>query len=101
MSRRCMITGKGVMSGNNVSHAQNKTRRKFLPNVQDTSVFSELLGRKVRIRVTPDGLRTLDHKGGLDAFLLGTAPTKLDPKLRPVRVQVAKAFEAKQAAMKA
>ncbi|MDP7142465.1 MAG: 50S ribosomal protein L28 [Alphaproteobacteria bacterium] len=95
MSRRCMVTGKGVMSGNNVSHALNRTRRKFLPNVQDTSVFSEALGRKVRIRVSADGLRTLDHKGGFDAFLVNTAPSKLDPELRPVRKAVVKALDEK------
>jgi len=89
-----MVTGKGVMSGNNVSHAQNKTRRKFFPNIQDTSVFSEALGRKVRIRVSADGLRTLDHKGGFDAFLVKTAPTKLDPDLRAVRKAVVKAMDA-------
>lgn len=96
MSRRCMITGKAVMTGNNVSHAHNKTRRVFLPNVQDTSVFSEVLGRKIKIRVSTAGLRTLEHKGGLDVFLMDTAPTKLDPALRPVRKQVEKALAEKK-----
>ncbi|HIF26588.1 MAG TPA: 50S ribosomal protein L28 [Micavibrio sp.] len=96
MSRRCMITGKAVMTGNNVSHAHNKTRRVFLPNVQDTSVFSEALGRKIKIRVSTAGLRTLEHKGGLDQFLMGTAPTKLDPALRPVRKQVEKVLADKK-----
>ena len=96
MSRRCMVTGKAVMSGNNVSHAHNKTRRVFLPNVQDTSVFSEVLGRKIKIRVSTAGLRTLEHKGGLDQFLMGTAPTKLDPALRPVRKQVEKVLADKK-----
>ena len=96
MSRRCMITGKAVMTGNNVSHAHNKTRRVFLPNVQDTSVFSEALGRKIKIRVSTAGLRTLEHKGGLDVFLMDTAPTKLDPALRPVRKQVEKALAEKK-----
>ena len=91
MSRECMITGKKVMTGNNVSHAQNKTRRTFLPNVQDTSVYSELLKRKIRIRVTAAGLRTLDHKGGIDAFLLNTAKTKVHPKLRAIKAEVEKA----------
>jgi len=91
MSRQCMITGKKVMSGNNVSHAQNKTRRKFLPNVQDTSVYSETLKRKIRIRVTAAGLRTLDHKGGIDAFLMGTAKTKVHPDLRAVKAEIEKA----------
>lgn len=91
MSRECMITGKRVMTGNNVSHAQNKTRRTFLPNVQDTSVYSELLKRKIRLRVTAAGLRTLDHKGGIDTFLLNTAKTKVHPKLRAVKAEVEKA----------
>ena len=90
MSRQCMITGKAVMSGNNVSHAKNRTRRKFLPNIQDTSVYSELLKRKVRIRVSAAGLRTLDHKGGIDAFLLNTAKTKVDPALRATKATLEK-----------
>ncbi len=91
MSRRCMVTGKAMMTGNNVSHAQNKTRRQFLPNIQDTSVYSETLKRNVKIRASAAGLRTIEHKGGLDAWLLGTAPTKLDPAMRPVRKQIEKA----------
>ena len=98
MSRRCMITGKGVMSGNNVSHANNKTRRRFLPNVQDSSVYSEALGRWVSLRVTTSGLRTIEHKGGLDAYLVDTAATKLNPKLRPFKAKVEKALAAKAAA---
>ena len=94
MSRRCMVTGKGVMSGNNVSHAQNKTRRKFLPNVQDTSVFSVLLSRWIKLRTSAAGLRTIEHKGGLDNWLLNTAPTKLDPKMRKVRKELVKKAEA-------
>lgn len=98
MSRRCMVTGKGVQYGNNVSHANNKTRRRFLPNLQETCIFSEALGRTVRLRLSMNGLRTLDHKGGLDAWLAGTSPAKLDPSLRKVRAQVVKAIEAKKAA---
>lgn len=100
MSRRCMVTGKGVMSGNNVSHAKNRTRRKFLPNVQDTSVYSEALDSNIMIRVTPAGLRTIDHNGGFDKWLMSIAPTKMDVKLRPVRKKVAKALEAKEAVAK-
>ena len=88
MSRRCMITGKSVMSGNNVSHAQNKTRRKFLPNVQDTSVYSVALSKWVKIRSSAAGLRTIEHKGGFDEFLKTTAVTKLDPALRVYKKQV-------------
>ena len=91
MTRRCMVTGKSVMTGNNVSHANNKTRRRFLPNLQDTSVFSEQLGRWVKLRATANGLRTIEHKGGLDAWLLNTAPTKLEPKMRKVRALIEKA----------
>ncbi len=97
MSRRCMITGKGVMSGNNVSHAQNKTRRKFLPNIQDTSLYSETLSKWVKVKVSSAGLRTVEHKGGLDAFLTSTAKTKLDPALRSVKAAVEKAKGAKAA----
>ncbi|MEZ5919015.1 MAG: 50S ribosomal protein L28 [Alphaproteobacteria bacterium] len=97
MSRRCMITGKGVMSGNNVSHALNRTRRRFLPNIQDTSLYSEGLQRWVKLRASSAGLRTVEHKGGLDAYLSSTASTKLDPALRPLKAQLEK-VQAEQAA---
>ncbi len=85
-----MVTDKGVMSGNNVSHAMNKTRRRFLPNVKTQNVFSESLGKMVSIKISNAGLRTLEHKGGLDAWLLETASSKLDVTLRPIRAQIAK-----------
>lgn len=88
MSRRCMITGKGVLSGNNVSHANNKTRRKFLPNVQDTSLFSVELGRWIKVRVSTSGLRTVEHKGGFDEFLKTTPVSKLDPALRRYKAEI-------------
>lgn len=97
MSRRCVITGKAPMSGNNVSHANNRTRRRFMPNVQESSIYSESLGRWVKLRVSTAGLRTVEHKGGLDAYLTSTATTKLDPALRPVKKQVEKALAAKAA----
>jgi len=97
MSRCCMITGKGVMSGNNVSHAKNRTRRRFLPNVQDTSLYSEALNRWVKLRVSTSGLRTVEHKGGFDAYLMATAASRLDPSLRPVKAQVEKAVDSKAA----
>lgn len=90
MSRRCMVTGKMQMSGNNVSHAQNKTRRKFNASVKDQGIYSEVLGKAVRIRVGPNGLRTIEHKGGLDVWLTSTAKTKLDPKLAKVKAQIEK-----------
>ncbi|MGB1076751.1 MAG: 50S ribosomal protein L28 [Bdellovibrionales bacterium] len=95
MSRRCIVTGKGPQSGNNVSHALNRTRRRFIPNIQEQNVYSEALKRSVRIKVSTAGLRTIDHKGGLDAYLLGTAKTKLDPSLRPIKAQVEAAVAAK------
>ena len=89
MTRRCEITGKGPMVGNNVSHANNKTKRRFLPNLQDASFYSVSLQKNVKIKTTTHGIRTVEHKGGLDAYLLSTAPTKLPLSLRKIRKQVA------------
>lgn len=97
MSRRCMITGKGVMSGNNVSHANNKTKRRFLPNIQETSLYSEVLAQWIKIKASTSGIRTIEHKGGLDAYLTSTAKTKLDAALRPVKAKVEKALAEKAA----
>lgn len=97
MSRKCQVTGKVQMMGNKVSHAQNKTRRAFRPNIQDTSLYSEILGKLVRVRVTVAGLRTVDHKGGLDQFLLNTPMSKLDPALHSVKEAIEKALAARQA----
>ena len=88
MSRRCMITGKSVMSGHNRSHAENKTKRKFLPNTMNSNIYSESLGKTIRLRITNAGLRTLDHVGGLDAFIAKTPKSKLDPVLRPLKAQI-------------
>ncbi len=94
MSRQCEITGKKPLVGNNVSHANNKTKRRFLPNLQDVSFFSAGLKRSVRVTATTQGIRTVEHKGGIDAFLMDTAASKLNPKLRKLRKQlVAKAGE--------
>ncbi|MDH3703383.1 MAG: 50S ribosomal protein L28 [Alphaproteobacteria bacterium] len=90
MARRCMITGIGPMSGNNVSHAHNKTRRRFLPNLQMTSLLSDALGEMVRLRVTPKAIRTIEFKGGLDAFLLGTANRKLPIEARRLKRRIEK-----------
>jgi large subunit ribosomal protein L28 len=91
MARRCGISGKGVMTGNNVSHAHNKTRRRFLPNLQDTSLFSDALGYPVRLRVTTYAVRTIEKKGGLDAFLLATADRELAPEYRRLKKRIQKA----------
>jgi large subunit ribosomal protein L28 len=85
MSRRCAITGKGVMTGNNVSHAHNKTRRRFLPNLQSTMLYSETLSRGVRVSLTARAIRTIEHKGGVDAFLRDTASSKLPRELRRLK----------------
>jgi large subunit ribosomal protein L28 len=93
MSRRCMVTGKSVMVGHNVSHANNKTKRRFMPNLQVTSLLSDALGRPVRIRLSTRGLRTIEHNGGLDAWILNQADSKLDQEMRRLKRQIAKAKE--------
>ena len=98
MSRRCIVTGKGVLVGNNVSHANNKTKRRFLPNLQQTSLLSDSLGRSIRLRVSTRGLRTIEHRGGLDAWLLGTPDAKLDKDLRHVKHQIREAVAKRAAA---
>ena len=91
MARRCAVTGKQVLVGHKVSHANNKTKRRFLPNLQNVSVLSESLGRTFRMRLTTSAIRTIEHKGGLDAYLMGTAETKLPEEVRRIRRRVAKA----------
>ena len=91
MSRRCELTGKGPMSGNNVSHANNKTRRRFLPNLTETALMSETLGRTVRLKVSTSALRTVDHRGGLDAFLAKAKDADLSDNALKVKKAIAKA----------
>ncbi len=98
MSRRCQMTGKGVLSGNNVSHANNKTRRRYLPNLQETSLLSDTLGSQVRIRVSTRGLRTIEHNGGLDAFLLSTPNRDLPEEAQAIKRRIARAAAKKGAA---
>jgi len=85
MAKRCDITGVGVMTGNNVSHAHNRTRRRFLPNLQKVSLLSELLGRAFKLRVCTKTLRTIEHNGGLDAYLTSTSNTKLSSEARRIK----------------
>jgi large subunit ribosomal protein L28 len=99
MSRRCEITGKGVLTGNNVSHANNKTRRRFLPNMQDASVMSEILGAPVTLRVTTRGLRTIEHNGGIDSFLINTPASRLPPEARVIKRRIQRAQARKAAAV--
>ncbi|NGM23600.1 50S ribosomal protein L28 [Roseomonas stagni] len=98
MARRCGITGKGVLTGNNVSHANNKTRRRFLPNLQETSFFSDILGTPVRMRLSVKGIRTIEHNGGFDAFLLGTPDRDLPAEALVLKRRLSRAQEKKAAA---
>jgi large subunit ribosomal protein L28 len=100
MARRCVITGKGVLVGNNVSHANNKTKRRFLPNLQITSLLSEALGQSVRLRISTNGMRTIEHNGGIDAFLTLTADRKLTAEARRLKRRV-KAATARKAPVEA
>ena len=77
MSSRCELTGKKYLSGNNVSHAKNRTKRRFLPNLQNISFLSDKLGKKVQLKVAASTIRTVEKKGGLDEFLINTSNTKL------------------------
>jgi large subunit ribosomal protein L28 len=97
MSRRCAVSGRAVQSGNNVSHANNKTRRRFLPNLHPVTMLSDVLRVKVRLRLTPNGLRTVEKNGGIDAFLLGTPDAKLQPQALKLKRRIKKA-KANQAA---
>lgn len=90
MARRCAFSGKGVQTGNNVSHAHNKTRRRYLPNLQRTSLYSDALGQMVRLRLTTRAIRTIEHNGGLDAFLLGTPNSKLGDEARRLKRRIQK-----------
>ena len=98
MARRCAVTGKGVQTGNNVSHANNKTRRRFLPNLQVTSLLSEALERTVRLRLSTHAIRTVDVRGGIDSFLVGTKDEDLSIEARRLKRQIKKALADKEAA---
>ena len=90
MSRICELTGKGRQVGNNVSHANNKTKRTFLPNLQNVTLISDALGRQVKLRVSTNGLRSVEHVGGLDNWLLKTGDEKLSLKARRLKREVSK-----------
>lgn len=93
MSRRCQITGKGVLTGNNVSHANNKTRRRFLPNLQEITLLSDTLQTGVRLRLSTQGIRTIEHNGGLDAFLLSTPNRKLPAEAQIIKRRIRRMME--------
>ncbi len=88
MARRCAFSGRGVQSGNNVSHAHNKTRRRYLPNMQRASLLSETLGTTISLRISARGLKTVDKAGGLDAFLRKAKAKELPADLRRLRKHV-------------
>lgn len=91
MARRCELTGKAVQTGNNVSHANNRTRRRFLPNLCNVTLISETLGEQVRLRVSAHALRSVEHRGGLDAYLAKARDGELSPKARRLKRRLAKA----------
>jgi large subunit ribosomal protein L28 len=97
MSRRCIVTGKGVLVGHNVSHANNKTKRRFLPNLQVTSLLSDALRQSIRMRISSRGIKTVEHAGGLDAWLLKTPDAKLDIETKRLKKRVKKALEKRAA----
>jgi large subunit ribosomal protein L28 len=94
MSRRCELTGKGPMTGNNVSHANNKTRRRFLPNLVDVTLTSESLGQSYALRISASALRSVDHRGGFDAFLAKSRDEELSPRVLKIKKEIAKAAQA-------
>lgn len=97
MARVCSVSGKKPRFGNNVSHANNKTRRRFQPNLQNCSFPSEILGKMVALRVTANGIRTIEHNGGLDAWLLGTRDSRLSDAALKIKKQITKAQTRKSA----
>ena len=91
MSRVCELTGKGVQYGNNVSHANNKTKRRYVPNLQMASLLSDTLGTVIQVRLSTNALRTVEKRGGLDAYLLSTPTDKLGPKAQVLKTRIKKA----------
>jgi large subunit ribosomal protein L28 len=97
MSRVCELSGKGPMSGNTVSHANNKSRRRFLPNLNDVTLISDVLGQSFKLRVSAAALRTVDHRGGLDAFLAKAKDEELSTAAQKIKKDIAKANAGAQA----
>ncbi|SDR28784.1 50S ribosomal protein L28 [Pseudovibrio sp. Tun.PSC04-5.I4] len=88
MARRCELTGKDVMTGNNVSHAKNRSRRRFLPNLCNVSLMSDTLGETYKLRISAHALRSVEHRGGLDAFLAKAVEAELSPKARLLKTEI-------------
>ena len=91
MSRRCELSGKGVLTGNRVSHSNIKSRRRYLPNLNPVTLMSDTLGRSFRFRVSASALRSVDHRGGLDAYLAKARDEELSPRALKVKKEIAKA----------
>ncbi|QIE40521.1 50S ribosomal protein L28 [Meridianimarinicoccus aquatilis] len=91
MSRRCELTGIGPMVGNNVSHAKNRTRRRFLPNLQDVTLISDSLGRSFKLRISSKALRTVDHRGGFDAYMAKAKDAELSDNALKIKKEILKA----------
>lgn len=94
MSRVCELTGKGPMSGNTISHANNKTRRRFLPNLNDVTLTSDILGQSFKLRISAAALRSVDHRGGLDAFMAKAKDDELSASALKIKKEIAKALAA-------
>jgi large subunit ribosomal protein L28 len=94
MSRRCDLTGKKPLVGHKVSHSNIKTKRRFLPNLRNVTLISDTLGRRFRLRVSANALKTVDHRGGLDAFLLKAKDGELAPRVLEIKRQIVKKREA-------
>ncbi len=90
MSRRCELTGKSVLVGHRVSHSNRKTKRRFLPNLINVTLMSDALGRSVKLRVSANALKTVDHRGGLDAFLMKARDDDLSPPVPQFKRQIGK-----------
>jgi len=88
MSMKCQLTGKAYLNGNNVSHAKNRTKRRFLPNLQNISFISEKLGRSIKLKVAVSTIRTVEKKGGLDEYLTNTSNVKLSSKALKLKKQI-------------
>ena len=98
MARRCELTGKGALVGHKVSHSNRKTKRRFLPNLLNVTVISDALGRSVKLRVSANALKTIDHRGGLDAFLLKARDAELSPRVLELKRQIKKKAATAEAA---
>lgn len=98
MSRRCELTGKGPLAGQIRSHAENKTKRTFRPNLVDVTLISDTLGRSFRLRVSANALKTVEHRGGLDAFLTKARAEELSERCQKLKREIAKARQEAQAA---